>query len=260
MKRQILCVLLACLIFLAACAAPAVQETPVTAAPSAQTPPPAPVEPPAPSAGETGEYTVGDKLCGFTLIEEREMHNPPALLRLWEHDQTGAQAYFIHNDDQDRTFAIAFRTEPSDDTGKLHILEHAVCAASEKYPGRDVFFDAASQAYITTINATTYKSATNYFVSSMSEDQLERMADFYLDCAFHSALRSDPGYFYREGWRYTMEDADAPITVDGIVYNEMKGVYGDIASKHYSHGLVRALFPDTYQKWDSGGDPEVIPA
>lgn len=207
---------------------------------------------------DSEDYEVGDKLQGFILKEEKEIENLSAALRLWEHEKTGAQAYFIHNDDQDRTFSIAFRTEPSDDTGKLHILEHAVCAASENYPGQDVFFDAVSQAYITDINAATYKSATNYYVSSMSEDQLERMADFYLDCAFNSALRSEPNYYYREGWRYTMADEEAPLTVDGIVYNEMKGIYGDIYSVHYSQSVERALFPDTYQRWDSGGYPPEI--
>lgn len=205
------------------------------------------------------EYEVGAKLCGFTMIQESELNQPPALLQLWEHDKTGAKVYFVHNDDQDRAFSVAFRTEPSDDTGKLHILEHAVCAASEKYPGRDVFFDSAAHAYITDINAGTYKSATNYYASSMSEDQLERMADVFMDCAFHSAIRTEPKYFYREGWRYTMENAEDPLTIDGIVYNEMKGAYGDIYEKHYYHGLERGLYPDTYQRWDSGGDPETIP-
>ena len=208
---------------------------------------------------ESADYSLGDKLHGFTLVEERDMFSPNALLRLWKHDKTGAQVYFFHNDDQDRTFSIAFRTEPSDDAGKLHILEHSVCAASEKYPGQDVFFDAISQAYTTSMNATTYQSATNYYVSSMSENQLERMVDLYLDCSFNSALRTEPKYFYREGWRYSMSDAESPLVIDGIVYNEMQGYYGDIYSMHYTKGLNRALFPDTYQRWQSGGDPITIP-
>jgi len=204
-------------------------------------------------------YLPGDQLHGFTLVSEQALVSPSALVHLWQHDKTGAQVYFFHNDDQERTFSIAFRTEPSDNTGKLHILEHAVCSASEKYPGRDVFYDASSQAYITSINAATYKSATSYYVSSMSEDQLERMADFYLDCAFNSALRSEPNYFLREGWRLSLPDAASPLTIDGIVYNEMKGIFGSIYEKHYCTGLENALFPDTYQRWDSGGLPESIP-
>jgi len=254
-----LAALLLCLALLASSCAPAVQEPEPAPAPESSAPVPSEDPPAQESAAEPEGYALGDQLHGFTLTEERELVSPPALLHVWKHDKTGAQAYFIHNDDPNRTFSIAFRTEPSDDTGKLHILEHAVCAASEKYPGQDVFFDVISQAYITEMNATTFKSATNYYVGSMSEDQLERVADFYLDCSFNSALREEPNYFYREGWRYSMEDADAPLTVDGIVYNEMKGVYGNIYNKHYQHGVDRALFPDTYQKWDSGGDPDVIP-
>ena len=92
---------------------------------------------PAGKQNESSDYSLGDKLHGFTLVEERDMVSPNALLRLWKHDKTGAQVYFFHNDDQDRTFSIAFRTEPSDDTGKLHILEHAVWGGEGRKKERD---------------------------------------------------------------------------------------------------------------------------
>lgn len=201
---------------------------------------------------------VGDVSHGFTVTEVSRIESLDADMVKLTHDRSGARAIFVLNDDTNRGFSIAFHTEPSDDTGKLHILEHAICAASEKYPGQDVFFDSMSQAYLTGINAWTALSATNYYVTSMDEDQLEVMADFYLDCAFHSALLTEPNYFLREGWRYEMPTLEDEITINGIVYNEMKGTLGDITSAAW-YNTARTLFPDTYQSRNSGGIPEVIP-
>lgn len=201
---------------------------------------------------------MGDTLHGFTVNEVSRIESLDADMVKLTHDKSGAEAIFVLNDDQNRGFSICFHTEPTDDTGMLHILEHAICAASEKYPGQDVFFDAMSQAYITEINAWTALSATNYYVTSLDEDQLEVMTDFYLDCAFHSKLFTEPNYFYREGWRYELSSPEDELTINGIVYNEMKGVYGSINSVA-ERNLMRTLFPDGYQSRDSGGNPQYIP-
>ena len=64
----------------------------------------------------------GSKAHGFTLtmIDEDESIN--GYVQIWEHDKTGAQVYLIINDDPERAFGILFKTEPEDNTGKLHIL------------------------------------------------------------------------------------------------------------------------------------------
>ena len=186
----------------------------------------------------------GDTLHGFTVVEISRAESLGADMLKLEHDRTGARVIFVKNDDTNLGFSICFHTEPADDTGMLHILEHAVCAASDRYPGRDVFFDAIGQAYLTGLNAWTSLSSTNYYATSMDENQLEVLADFYLDCAFHSALLTEPNYFRREGWRYEMETLDDELTVNGIVYNEMQGVEGDIVSSAMNNAS-NALFPDT---------------
>lgn len=201
---------------------------------------------------------AGDQLEGFTVTQLGRIDSLNADTVSLTHDKTKARVIFVLNDDQNRGFSICFHTEPSDDTGMLHILEHASCAASAKYPGRDVFFDAISQAYLTGLNAWTSLSSTNYFACSMDENQLEVLADFYLDCSFNSALLTQPNYFYREGWRYEMASLDDPLTINGIVYNEMQGVYGSIFNAANAN-LNKTLFPDTYQARDSGGDPARIP-
>lgn len=203
------------------------------------------------------ELKEGAKSYGFTLKQKIEYENSEEFILVWEHDKTGAQVFFVINDDPERAFGIMFKTEPSDDNGKLHILEHAVCSASEKYPGRDVFFDLTNMGFISNMNASTSHSSTSYYVASLDEKQLMNAADYYLDCAFHSAIRNDPNYFYREGWRYVMADKDAPLDVTGVVYNEMQGALGSIDGYLFRY-FPKYLYPDSNYAYISGGVPENI--
>jgi hypothetical protein len=91
--------------------------------------------------GSDNCYQVGYKAHGFTLTDIGYNKSVAALKLVFTHDNTGAQIVFMLNDDQNRAFGTIFQTAPTDDTGKLHILEHASCAACDKYPGNDVFFD-----------------------------------------------------------------------------------------------------------------------
>lgn len=55
-------------------------------------------------------------------------------------------------------------------------------------------------------------------------------------------------------WR----DEDAPVTINGVVYNEMKGAFSspdDVLERL----IFKSLFPDTSYANESGGDPEHIP-
>lgn len=200
---------------------------------------------------------VGAKAHGFTLKVLSEEDAEEGYLQVWEHDKTGAKVYMLVNSDPERAFGILFKTEPSDDTGRLHILEHSCCAASEKYPGLDVFFDLSSQGFITDINATTWHSSTNYYVASLDEQELMNSADYYLDCSFHGAVRNDPNYFYREAWRYVLADENDPLDVTGVVYNEMKGSLSDLDSYTLNY-VFRNLYPDSNYGYISGGVPENI--
>ena len=55
-----------------------------------------------------------------------------------------------------------------------------------------------------------------------------------------------------------LDDLDSPLTVSGVVYNEMKGAYSSESQLTYKR-LQEALYPDNCYGVDSGGDPEVIP-
>merc|ERR1719247_2137392 len=68
----------------------------------------------------------------------------------------------------------------------------------------------------------------------------------------------DPTALAQEGWHYELEDADAPLTFKGVVFNEMKGVYSSPDSLMY-RASQQLTFPDNTYAVDSGGDPMAIP-
>lgn len=63
----------------------------------------------------------------------------------------------------------------------------------------------------------------------------------------------------QEGWHYELEKKEDPLSIKGVVYNEMKGVYSSPDSLH-GRFTLKSLFPDVNYSEDSGGDPEVIPS
>lgn len=200
---------------------------------------------------------VGQVISGFRVEELGYMDILNAKTILFEHEKTGAQLFYIQNKDIDRSFEIAFRTPAVDNTGVNHILEHISVSGSEKYPLKDVLFTIANQTYSTFVNAFTSATMTAYPVSSMSEDQLLKLADVYLDCVFHPLIYTDKNLFLREAWRYELSDADAPLVINGTVYNEMKGALGNISTAAY-YNVLDALFPNSIQANISGGNPENV--
>jgi presequence protease len=78
----------------------------------------------------------GEQLHGFTL--KRTKHVPELELTALhlEHDKTGANYLHVARDDANNVFSIGFKTNPPDDTGVPHILEHTTLCGSEKYANR----------------------------------------------------------------------------------------------------------------------------
>ncbi len=85
----------------------------------------------------------GETLHGFTL--KRAKHVPELKLTALhlQHDNTGAEHLHIARDDSNNVFSIGFKTNPPDDTGVPHILEHTTLCGSERrvpaQPGRALF-------------------------------------------------------------------------------------------------------------------------
>jgi Zn-dependent M16 (insulinase) family peptidase len=68
-----------------------------------------------------------------------------------------------------------------------------------------------------------------------------------------------PDALKQEGWRYDLENLDGQLSYQGVVFNEMKGVYSSPDSL-LSRSSQQVLFPDHTYGVDSGGDPEQIPS
>ncbi|TVR00662.1 MAG: peptidase M16 [Desulfovibrionales bacterium] len=191
----------------------------------------------------------------FTLLKETFITEIQSQARLYRHDRTGARLLSLLNDDENKVFGISFRTPPADSTGVAHILEHSVLCGSRKYPVKEPFVELLKGSLQTFLNAFTYPDKTCYPVASQNTTDFFNLIDVYLDAVFHPRLT--PEVFGQEGWHYEV-DPDGALSIQGVVYNEMKGAYAspDGLLAEYSQ---QSLFPDTTYGLDSGGNPRHIP-
>ena len=174
------------------------------------------------------------------------------------HRKTGAQVALLLNDDDNKVFSIGFRTPPADSTGVAHIMEHSVLCGSEHFPAKDPFKELMKGSLNTFLNAMTYPDKTVYPVANCNDADFQNLMHVYLDAVFHPNIYTHDEIFRQEGWHYDMEDADAPLVINGVVYNEMKGAFSspdDLLVRRLSD----TLYPDTIYSVESGGDPDVIP-
>lgn len=213
------------------------------------------------SRAHTPEAThkSGDVLHGFRIKEVTLLHDIKARAYEAVHEKTGAEVLHLHCNDEENLFSVGFRTPPPDSTGVAHILEHSVLAGSEKYPVKDAFNELGKRTLNTFLNAMTWPDRTVYPVASAVRADYFNLASVYADLVFHPLLREET--FLQEGHHQELkdlEDPESPLTISGIVYNEMKGVYASPENVAYRE-MQQKLFPDTPYGLDSGGAPEVIP-
>lgn len=180
--------------------------------------------------------------------------------RLWRmtYEKNGAELVWLERDDEVKTFVIAFKTLPEDDTGVAHILEHSVLSGSEKYPVKSPFGEMRKSSVRVFMNAMTARDVTFYPFSTRNGKDFLNLADVYLDAVFHPLSIRNPLAFRQEGWHYELDAKTKDLSVNGVVFNEMKGVYARPDSIAYRE-LICALYPDTVYGHDSGGRPENIP-
>lgn len=75
----------------------------------------------------------GEKLHGFTLLRSKHVPELELTAVHLQHDKTGADYLHVAREDKNNVFSIGFKTNPPDDTGVPHILEHTTLCGSEKY-------------------------------------------------------------------------------------------------------------------------------
>ena len=184
-----------------------------------------------------------------------EVNSDAYLLR---HKKSGARIVILSNDDDNKVFNIGFRTPVTDDTGVPHIIEHTVLCGSDSFPVKEPFMELIKGSLNTFLNAMTYPDRTVYPVASYNDKDFANLMHVYMDAVFHPNIYKEENIFKQEGWHYELEDKDGDIQINGVVYNEMKGVYSSVDGIA-SRASMQSLFPDNGYSNESGGDPLSIP-
>ncbi|MDE7321277.1 MAG: insulinase family protein [Lachnospiraceae bacterium] len=199
-----------------------------------------------------------EELKAYEVIEKRQIDDIGSMSWLLRHKKTGARIALLSNDDENKVFYIGFRTPPTDSTGVPHIIEHTVLCGSRDFPVKDPFVELVKGSLNTFLNAMTYSDKTVYPVASCNDKDFQNLMHVYLDAVFYPNIYNEEKIFRQEGWHYEMDDENSPVTINGVVYNEMKGAFSspdDVNDRE----VVNSLFPDTAYGVESGGDPKVIP-
>ena len=199
-----------------------------------------------------------EDVTAYEQVDSSEIKEIKSHARLLRHKKTGARVVLIENDDENKVFYIGFRTPPRESTGVMHILEHSVLCGSKEFPVKDPFIELAKGSLNTFLNAMTYPDKTVYPVASCNDKDFQNLMHVYLDAVFYPNIYNHDMTFRQEGWHYEMESAEDELTINGVVYNEMKGAFSspdDVLERE----IFNTLFPDTPYSEESGGDPKVIP-
>ncbi len=199
-----------------------------------------------------------EEIAAYKVIEKREISDLNSMSYLLEHKKTGARIALLSNEDDNKVFYIGFRTPPTDSTGVPHIIEHSVLCGSKEFPVKDPFVELVKGSLNTFLNAMTYSDKTVYPVASCNDKDFQNLMHVYLDAVFYPNIYNEEKIFRQEGWHYEMESADEPLTLNGVVYNEMKGAFSSPDDVH-DREVLNSLYPDTAYGVESGGDPKAIP-
>ncbi len=200
---------------------------------------------------------INEVIHGFKFISEKEIPELSGTLREAVYEKNGAKLLFIDREDSNKTFAITFKTIPTDDTGVFHIIEHSVLCGSDKYPVKEPFVELLKGSLKTFLNAFTFSDKTMYPVSSRNDKDFLNLISVYMDAVLHPAAIKKPEIFYQEGWHYELHDKEEELVYKGVVFNEMKGAYSS-ADELMMQKTASLLYKGSPYGKDSGGDPEFI--
>lgn len=206
---------------------------------------------------ESRKLNVGDRVDDFTVTGIEALPEISGTAYVFSHTPSGARLLWLANSDDNRSFAIAFKTPPANDTGVFHILEHSVLCGSDAYPVKEPFVNLLKTSMQTFLNAMTFPDKTVYPVASTNVTDLENLMSVYLDAVLHPAIYQRKHIFEQEGWHLEADDAGI-LSYNGVVFNEMKGALSDPDRALYDQ-VSSKLFPDTAYGKESGGAPRAIP-
>ncbi len=195
----------------------------------------------------------------YEIKELRDIPDLNSKGALLMHKKSGAKVVVMENDDPNKVFYIGFRTTPDNSTGVAHIMEHTVLCGSRKFPVKDPFVELVKGSLNTFLNAMTYPDKTVYPVASCNDTDFKNLMDVYLDAVFYPNIFKEKKIFMQEGWHYELDKPDGELKINGVVYNEMKGAFSS-PDDVLDRAVLNTLFPDNTYAFESGGDPDDIPA
>ena len=198
---------------------------------------------------------INDIYNGWKVLSVTEISQYKSECIWLKHERTGMEIFHMKNSDGENLFAFSFKTLPADSRGTAHVLEHSVLCGSKNYPLKDSFIVLVNQSVKTFMNALTFADKTVYPASSTVEKDYFNVMSVYGDAVFFPLLRKE--VFLQEGHHFEY-DENGKLTVQGVVYNEMKGNYSSFENVAGDLSITTVL-PGTLYEHDSGGDPEFIP-
>ncbi len=197
----------------------------------------------------------GEKYKGFTVLDAVQVEDCDSTGIWLKHDKMGMEVFHLLNKDEENLFAFAFRTPVCDNMGEAHVLEHSVLCGSKKYPLKDPFIRLANQSVNTYLNAYTSSDHTVFPASSILKADYFNLFSVYADAVFFPLLK--PEIFLQECHRIEF-DEKKQASIQGVVYNEMKGNYSSYESM-VSQIVEESIMAGTNYSFDSGGNPLFIP-
>lgn len=198
-----------------------------------------------------------ENMTAYTVVEKRELKEVKGTGYVLSHNKTKARVMVVCNDDGNKVFTIGFRTPPADDTGVPHIMEHSVLCGSKNFPAKDPFVELCKGSLNTFLNAMTYSDKTVYPVASMNKKDFHNLMHVYMDAVFYPNIYSRKEILMQEGWHYELDQDTNELKYNGVVYNEMKGVFSSAEQQLYRL-IEKSLHESTAYGFESGGDPDFI--
>lgn len=209
------------------------------------------------AGGNWMKFKVNNIYSGFKLEDITKIDEINSEGRVFKHIKSGAVLVNLKNNDDNKVFSITFKTLPKDNTGVTHILEHSVLCGSRKFKVKEPFVEILKGSLNTYLNAATYPDKTMYPVASRNKKDFMNLMDVYLDAVFYPDIYNAPEIIMQEGWHYDIDSLEDEIKYNGVVYNEMKGVYSSPISM-LSETMDEMLFKGSAYGFDSGGKVDDI--
>ena len=141
---------------------------------------------------------INESKHGFVVKKRTEVSELNAIMYEMEHIKTHLKLAWLKRDEENKTFGIAFKTLPSDDSGVFHILEHSVLCGSQKYPVKEPFVELMKSSMSTFLNALTFEDKTFYPISSRNNQDFMNLTKVYLDAVFNPLILNKKEIFLQE--------------------------------------------------------------